>query len=80
MLPGRGDGRILVAVEPERLAEALVRLYRGYLTLDQLALHLGTSTKTAGRVAAKLERLGLLERHSRRTFRLSLKAERRGGD
>ncbi len=72
-----------MAVEPEKLVETLTRLYRGYLTLDQLARHLGTSTKTAGKVAARLERLGLLERHARRTFRVTVKPlepKRRGGD
>jgi len=63
---------VLVTVELERLAETLARLYRGYLTLEQLARHLGTSTRTAGKVAARLERMGLLQRHSRRTYRIKV--------
>jgi DNA-binding IclR family transcriptional regulator len=61
-------GRVLVTVELEKLAETLARLYKGYLTVEQLARHLGTNTRSAGRVAAKLERMGLLQRHSRRTY------------
>ncbi|MEB3852056.1 MAG: helix-turn-helix domain-containing protein [Desulfurococcales archaeon] len=69
-MAGGRTRRILVSIEPERLAETLLRLYRGHLTLDQLARHLGTNTRSAGRVAAALERLGMLERHSRRAFRV----------
>ena len=62
--------RILVTIELDRLAETLARLYRGYVTVEQLARHLGTSTRSAGRVAARLEQLGLLERHSKRAYRI----------
>ncbi len=65
-----GGSRVIVTIELEKLAETLARLYRSYVTVEQLAKHLGTSTRTAGRLASKLERLGLLERHARGTYRI----------
>ncbi len=47
---------------------------RNFITVQEVARMLGVSTKTAGRVLKRLEQLGIVERWSRRAYRVRVEA------
>ena len=59
-----------IKLQVEKLASTLVALGLVYISVDQLARLLGVSTKTAGRILAEMKRRGLVERWSKRTYKL----------
>ena len=47
----------------------LARKYNGvYMNINRLAMELGTSTRTAGKILARMEKLGLAIRVSKRVY------------
>ncbi len=65
--------RMRVSVSPERLASLLLA-GRRFVTVAELAEMLGSSRKAAGRILARLEELGLVERWSKTAYRVRLAA------
>ncbi len=59
-------------IDVVRLASTLAMHGINYITVNQLAAMLGVSTRTAGRILAEMQRRGLAEKWSRRTYKLSL--------
>ncbi len=61
-----------------RLDEWAKHALRGknFVTIQEVARMLGISTKTAGRILRRLEEMGLVERWSRRAYRVRLPAAR----
>lgn len=55
------------------LMSLYLRLHRmgiEFITVEELASMLSISTQSSGHLLAKMERLGLVERFSRRTYRV----------
>ena len=61
-----------VRLQVEKLASTLIALGLIYVSVDQLARLLGVSTKTAGRILAEMQRRGLVQKWSRRTYKLHI--------
>jgi len=62
---------MLVKVDIPRLAASLSRNGRKYLRVKDVALMLGVSRRTAGKILASMERMGLAVRWSSSVYRLS---------
>lgn len=60
-----------LTVDPEAFALALLLSGRRYVRVRDVAGLLGTSTRSAGKLMARLERLGYVRRYSRRAFLIS---------
>ena len=61
-----------IRLQVEKLASTLIALGLIYVSVDQLANLLGVSTKTAGRILAEMQRRGLAQKWSRRTYKLHI--------
>ncbi len=59
-----------IKLQVEKLASTLIALGLVYVSVDQLARLLGVSTRTAGRILAEMKRRGLVEKWSKRTYKL----------
>ncbi|MEB3778620.1 MAG: winged helix-turn-helix transcriptional regulator [Desulfurococcales archaeon] len=62
--------KVKVTVDLEILGVYLTSINKKYVTLKEISRLLGVSTKTAGKIMAKLERAGVVERYSARAFML----------
>ena len=49
---------------------------KSFVTIQEVARMLGVSTKTAGKILRRLEEMGIVERWSRRAYRVRLAAPR----
>ncbi len=65
--------KVRITVDISILGAYLVSTNKKYVTLKDVSRLLGVSTKTAGRILAKLEQAGLVERYSTRAFMLRSK-------
>ena len=61
---------VKVKVSLDYVVEALASTGKRYVTVKDLSSALGVSTKTAGRLMARLEREGYLRRYSNRAYKL----------
>ena len=59
---------IRIKVDPLLIALTLVSYGYKYITIKRLSIILGSSSKTAGRILAELERMGIAKRYSRRAY------------
>ncbi len=59
-----------VTISYEALVEMLSRRGKHYISVHELATMLGISRQAAGKILATMARLGLVERWSRRTYKL----------
>lgn len=62
--------RARVSLDLRSLCIKLYRMGLEFVTVEQLASMLSISTQSSGHILAKMERLGLAERFSRRTYRI----------
>jgi Mn-dependent DtxR family transcriptional regulator len=60
----------------DHVVNALVSTGKRYVTVRDLSLLLGVSTKTAGRLMARLEDEGFVRRYSNRAFKLVITPRR----
>lgn len=65
-------GRVRVTVDPQLLAAFLAMQGKRFVAVSNVALMLGTSTKTAGKILATLEKMGYVRRYSRRVYEVLL--------
>ena len=65
--------KISLSISIEEWARYALR-GRSFITVQEVARMLGVSTKTAGRILKRLEELGMVERWSRRAYRVRLGA------
>ena len=65
--------KISLSISIEEWARYALR-GRSFITIQEVARMLGVSTKTAGRILKRLEELGMVERWSRRAYRVRLDA------
>ncbi len=63
--------RIKVSLDLERISKVLMEMEITYITVRKLADILGISTRTAGKIMSRLEALGIVERYSRRAYKVS---------
>ncbi len=64
-----------VNVDVRRVAAMLFLQGYIYITVDELARILGTSTRAAGRLLAEMQRQGYATRWSKRAYKLLVPAE-----
>ncbi len=65
------SAKIKVSLNLKRISEMLLERKTKYITVRGLADALGISTKTAGKIMSKLADIGVVERYSRRAYRIS---------
>ena len=65
--------KISLSISVEEWARYALR-GKNFVTVQEVARMLGVSTKTAGRILKRLEELGIVERWSRRAYRVRLEA------
>lgn len=65
---------IRIKVDPVLIALTLASYGYRYITIKRLSMLLGSSSRTAGRVLAELERMGIVKRYSRRTYMIDYQA------
>ena len=63
-----------VTVNPVAVIQALRRRGKVFVTVPELAAILGISRQAAGKLLAQLAREGVVERWSRRAYRIRLQA------
>jgi Mn-dependent DtxR family transcriptional regulator len=60
--------RVRATIDLYSLALAIALLGVKYVTARDLSAMLGVSTRSAGRIIARMERMGLVRRYSRRAY------------
>ncbi len=65
-------GQVRVTVNPDLLAAFIAMQGKRFIAVSNVALMLGTSTRTAGKILAALERKGYVRRYSRRVYEVLL--------
>ena len=69
-------GQVRVSIDPDLLAAFIASQGRRFIAVSSVALMLGTSTRTAGKILATLERKGYVRRYSRRVYEVLLRPAR----
>ncbi len=57
-------------IDPSMVYEALRRMGKTFITVNEVSRMLGVSTYAAGKLLAELARMGLLVRWSRKTYKI----------
>jgi Mn-dependent DtxR family transcriptional regulator len=65
-----GEGEIKVKVQVALVAAVIAGTGKRYVTVREVSRLLGVSTRTAGRILARLEEEGYLVRWSRRSYKV----------
>ncbi len=60
--------RVKASIDVEALGAMFRGLGRRYVTVKQVSFMLGVSTRTAGKILARLERLGYVRKYSERAY------------
>ncbi|MCE4612695.1 MAG: hypothetical protein F7C07_02540 [Desulfurococcales archaeon] len=60
--------KIRIAIDLYSLALLIASTGVKYITAKDLSALLGVSTRTAGKIMAKMERMGLIKRYSNQTY------------
>lgn len=64
------EGELKVRVKVGLVAAVLKGYGKRYVTVREVSSMLGVSTRTAGRILARLEREGYVERYSKKAYRI----------
>ncbi|MEB3859822.1 MAG: hypothetical protein LRS43_01275 [Desulfurococcales archaeon] len=60
--------RVRASIDLRELALTISLLGARYVTVKDLSVMLGVSTRSAGKIMAKMERMGLARKYSRRAY------------